>query len=99
MYKRQASDGIFTGNVKIGTLVNKGDVVGHSGEIPIYAEVGGVVRGLLQDGVAVTAGMKSGDIDPRGVVEHCWTISDKATAIGGGVLEGIFHIKKKRGVK
>lgn len=96
---RAASDGIFTGAVEIGTLVKKGDVVGHSGETPIYAEVGGVVRGLLQDGVAVTEGMKSGDIDPRGVVEHCWTISDKATAIGGGVLEGIFHIKKKRGVK
>ena len=72
---RAASDGIFTGAVEIGTLVNKGDVVGHSGEIPIYAEVGGVVRGLLQDGVAVTAGMKSGDIDPRGVTEHCWPIS------------------------
>ena len=96
---RAASDGIFTGAVEIGTLVEKGDVVGSSGGTPIYAEVGGVVRGLLQDGVAVTKGMKSGDIDPRGVTEHCWTISDKATAIGGGVLEGIFHIKKNRRVK
>ena len=96
---RAASDGIFTGAVETGTLVEKGDVVGSSGGTPIYAEVGGVVRGLLQEGVAVTKGMKSGDIDPRGVTEHCWTISDKATAIGGGVLEGIFHIKKNRRVK
>lgn len=93
---RAASDGAFRGTVEIGDLVEKGDVVGYSGETPIYAEVGGVVRGLLQDGVAVTKGMKSGDIDPRGVIEHCWTISDKATAIGGGVLEGIFYVEKKR---
>lgn len=93
---RAASDGIFRGAVAIGSLVAKGDVVGYSGETPIYAEVGGVVRGLLQDGVAVTAGMKSGDVDPRGVVESCFTVSDKATAIGGGVLEAILSREKMR---
>ncbi|MEY8352410.1 selenium-dependent molybdenum cofactor biosynthesis protein YqeB [Lachnospiraceae bacterium 54-53] len=93
---RAASDGIFQGAVSIGDLVEKGEVVGYSGGTPIYAQVGGVVRGLLQDGVAVEKGMKSGDIDPRGVVENCFTISDKATAIGGGVLEAILSLRKKR---
>ena len=93
---RAASEGIFRGAVTIGTVVTKGEIVGYSGETPIYAEVGGVVRGLLQDGVPVTPGMKSGDVDPRGVVEHCYTVSDKATAIGGGVLEAILSLEKKR---
>ena len=35
--------------------------------------------------------MKSGDIDPRCQPRHCFTVSDKARAIAGGVLEGILH--------
>lgn len=93
---RASSNGIFRGAVTIGSLVSKGDVVGYSGETPIYALVGGVVRGLLQDGVPVTTGMKSGDVDPRSVVDSCFTVSDKATAIGGGVLEAILSMEKKR---
>lgn len=93
---RATADGSFRGAVSIGDLVEKGDLVGYSGEAPIYAEVGGVVRGLLQDGVEVKNGMKSGDVDPRGVVEHCFTVSDKATAIGGGVLEAIMHMVAKK---
>lgn len=94
---RAASAGTFQGAVSIGDMVTKGAVVGYSGGTPVYAEVGGVVRGLLQDGVAVVKGMKSGDVDPRGNVEHCFTISDKASAIGGGVLEAILSMKKKKG--
>lgn len=86
---RAAADGSFTGCVSIGELVEKGQLVGKVEEAPIYAEVGGVVRGLLQDGVMVRKGMKSGDIDPRGMVGSCFTVSDKASAIGGGVLEAI----------
>lgn len=95
---RATADGAFSGAVSIGTVVELGDVVGYADKNPIYAKVGGVVRGLLQDGVIVERGMKSGDIDPRGVVENCFTISDKATAIGGGVLEAILSLRKKRSV-
>jgi len=38
--------------------------------------------------------MKVGDVDPRGVVEHCFTISDKARAVGGGVLEAILWLRR-----
>ncbi len=93
---RAAADGAFKGAVTIGDLVEKGDLVGYSGGTPIYAQVGGVVRGLLQDGVAVGKGMKAGDIDPRGVIDNCFTISDKAASIGGGVLEAILSMKKKK---
>jgi len=35
--------------------------------------------------------MKCGDIDARCEEEYCYTISDKARAIGGGVLEAIME--------
>ena len=52
----------------------------------------GVLRGILPDGTPVHKGMKAGDIDPRCKVEHCYTASDKALAIGGGVLEAILDL-------
>ena len=94
---RASGDGIFKGMCQIGDLVEKGQLVGMAGENPIYAEIPGVVRGLLQDGVPVKAGMKSGDIDPRAVVESCYTVSDKARAIGGGVLEAILTLQTRNG--
>ena len=54
-----------------------------------------IVRGMLQERITVFKGMKSGDIDPRCDKEHCFTISDKARCIGGGVLEGILFLKNK----
>ncbi|MDF2889079.1 MAG: selenium-dependent molybdenum hydroxylase system protein YqeB family, partial [Lacrimispora sp.] len=92
---RAVDNGVFHPAVTIGTVVQLNDVVGYVDDAPVFAEVGGVVRGLLQDGVTVFEGMKSGDIDPRGVIEHCYTISDKASAIGGGVLEAVLSLKKK----
>lgn len=93
---RASADGIFRGNVPIGALVKAGDIVGFVDDMPIYARIDGMVRGLLQDGVAVTAGMKSGDIDPRGADANCRTVSDKAAAIGGGVIEAIMSLVKQR---
>lgn len=86
---RATSDGTFHPIASIGMLVQKGDIVAYAQEEPVYAQITGIVRGMLQEGVYVTKGMKSGDIDPRCKVEHCFTISDKARSIGGGVLEAI----------
>ena len=93
---RAVDNGMFHPAVTIGTVVQLNDVVGYVNDAPVLAQVGGVVRGLLQDGVTVFRGMKSGDIDPRGVTGHCYTISDKASAIGGGVLEAILSLQKKQ---
>ena len=57
--------------------------------VGVEAPIGGILRGILRDGLFVPQGMKVGDIDPRGIRAHCFTISDKARAIGGGVLEAI----------
>lgn len=92
---RASDNGIIKPIVRIGDYVNKGDVVAYVNETPIYAEISGIVRGMLQDGLNVYKGMKSGDIDPRCEASHCFTISDKARAIGGGVLEAILCLRGK----
>ena len=54
--------------------------------------IDGVLRGLIADGTEVRQGMKAGDVDPRGKKEFCYTVSDKALSIGGGVLEAILRL-------
>jgi xanthine dehydrogenase accessory factor len=86
---RAPCEGTFTGRRRIGDAVEAGEVVASVAAQPVVANISGVVRGLLADGLFVKAGAKVGDVDPRGVPEHCFTISNKARAIGGGVLEAI----------
>ena len=84
---------------QIGDQIREGDVVAFvkSGEVtaPVTAAIPGILRGLVRDELAVSTGMKVGDIDPRAIREHCFTISDKSRAIGGGVLEAILYIMNK----
>jgi len=49
---------------------------------------------MLPEGTSVTKGLKSGDIDARCKVENCFTPSDKANAIAGGILEGVLYYTK-----
>ena len=86
---RATADGVFKAKVNIGDYVKAGDLLAYCDETPVYANIDGIVRGLLQDGVKVKTGMKSGDVDPRAEKEYCFSVSDKASAIGGGVLEAI----------
>ncbi len=86
---RATADGVFEPAAGIGELVKKGQLVARSGGVPVLAQMDGMVRGMLQPCVAVTEGMKCGDIDARCELAYCNTISDKARAIGGGVLEAI----------
>ena len=81
--------GVFRAARSIGDVVGAGEVLAYVDDEPVTGEIDGVLRGLLYEGLQVTAGMKIGDIDPRAQVEHCWSISDKARAIGGGVLEAL----------
>lgn len=89
---RAPADGLFCGAMEIGRQVAAGDVAGTVGGVPMRCTIGGTLRGLLADGVPVTAGMKCGDVDPRCRPEHCHFVSDKALAVGGGVLEAILHL-------
>ncbi len=88
---RAPSDGRFAAAVAITDLVVRGAQVGRVGQETILAEVDGVVRGLIRPGSDVTRGMKLGDIDPRGDPGFCSTLSDKARAIAGTVIEAILR--------
>jgi len=86
---RAPGNGILSNLMEIGASVEAEDVVASVNDCSIKAKIKGIIRGLLRDGAEVWKGMKIGDVDPRGIKEYCYTISDKASAIGGGVLEGI----------
>lgn len=98
-------NGIFHTNKEIGQRVEQGEKVGFvvllferadlykgvpvDSEYPVVARIGGVIRGLLRDGVPVEAGDKIGDIDPRGLTDDLHHVSDKAHRVAEGVLEAI----------
>ncbi len=83
------ASGIFTAEHKIGDSVPEGDILGRVGGKEVLAVTGGVVRGLIKEGLHVKKGLKIGDVDPRGKKEYVITISDKARSLGGSVLEVI----------
>ena len=83
---------MFHRKLEIGARVEPGDVAGEVAGLPMRCMIGGVLRGILPEGTQVHKGMKSGDVDPREQVENCYTASDKALAVGGGVLEAILHL-------
>jgi xanthine dehydrogenase accessory factor len=86
---RAPTNGIFGTMKKIGDDVRADETIGIVGHASVQARIAGVIRGLLRDGTTVWKGMKLGDVDPRGIKANCYTISDKARTISGGVLEAI----------
>ena len=78
-------------------IVKKGEVIAYVDQTPIYATMDGLLRGLIKEGFVVTQGFKMADIDPReDEYENCFTISDKARCIAGGVIEAIFYLRGHR---
>jgi xanthine dehydrogenase accessory factor len=88
---RASAGGTFHADRDIGDSVRKGDTIGTISGVKVEARIDGVLRGLIRSGIAVEKGLKIGDIDPRGERGYCFSISEKALAIGGGVLEGILR--------
>ena len=93
---RAPVDGVVEGLVEIGDLVKEGQVVLRVAGAEVRAPFDGVLRGLIHPGVEVPAGTKVGDVDPRGVPAYCLEISDKALAVGGGVLEALLMQRELR---
>ena len=90
---RAAAEGQVKNIKKIGDIVKADDILCTTGGVEVRANIDGVIRGLIKDGLEVEKGMKIGDIDPRAIVEYTYTISDKARAVGGGVLEAIMRLR------
>ena len=98
------AEGILRNVSKITDTVEKGQIIAiietETGNVPVEASLTGLLRGLIRDGYPVTKGFKIADIDPRAdEYNNCFTISDKARCIAGGVLEAILHLKKEKNLK
>ena len=89
---RAPADGVFHQLLEIGALGRAGDIAGEVEGVPMLCHIDGILRGILADGTPVFKGMKAGDVDPRGERKYCDTVSDKALAVGGGVLQAILQI-------
>ncbi|PWB73191.1 MAG: molybdenum hydroxylase [Anaerolineales bacterium] len=94
---RAPTDGVIVGVKKIGDHVEEGEIIAHIGDHAVTSPLRGVLRGLLRDGLHVAQGLKIGDVDARDDASACLLVSDKALAIGGGVLEAVFSQKEVRG--
>lgn len=88
---RAPAEGYLTPYAEIGDHVEAGDVVGAVGTKEVRAQIRGTLRGLIHPSVYLTEGLKIGDVDPRDVRGHCFSITDKALAIAGGVLEAVLR--------
>lgn len=82
---------------RIGEIVTAGEdiaLIETDGgmQVPVKASISGILRGLIRNWYPVKAGLKIADIDPRiGELNNCFTISDKARCIAGGVLEAVLR--------
>ena len=89
---RAPATGLFHTLRDIGDAVTEGEILATVEGKPMAATLTGTLRGILPEGTEVFPGMKAGDIDPRCQRSHCFTASDKALAVGGGVLEAILAL-------
>lgn len=92
---RAVKDGVFHPVCQIGDAVEAGQTVAYVDDVPVKCMIGGVLRGILPENTPVYNGMKSGDVDPRCRIEHCYSVSDKALAVGGGVLEAMLRLREE----
>ena len=84
--------GHFQTTRSIGDLVKTGEAIGTVAGQKVTSRIDGVLRGLMRSETKVTRGLKIGDVDPRGQKQFCDTISEKARAIGGSVLEAVLRV-------
>ena len=93
---RAPVSGIITAHASICDRLEEGQLIAEvSGQL-VRAPFDGVLRGLIYPGLAVEAGLKIGDLDPRDDPGLCRQVSDKALAVGGGVLEAILSRRELR---
>lgn len=87
--------------VSIGDLVHKGDpvlsIIDEKGtNTQVESPLDGMIRGLIRSGTVVAPGFKIGDVDPRGEEADYTSVSDKARAVAGGVLEALLYLLSRR---
>jgi xanthine dehydrogenase accessory factor len=88
---RAPCTGIFHSELNIGDRVKKGQIAGYVDNTPVKVQIDGILRGQIRSNTMVKDKLKIGDIDPRENINYCTTISEKARAMGGSVLEAILR--------
>ena len=94
---RTSEDGVLITHANLGDHLEEGQCIAEiqskivNRKSKITSPFAGVLRGLLRDGMEVTRGLKLGDVDPRDDPALCRLVSDKALAVGGGVLEAVMN--------
>lgn len=91
---RAPCNGIIKNAAEIGSPIKKGDIAAYVDGKPVMSLIDGVLRGLIANGTEVQKGLKIGDVDPRGIREYCFTISDKSRSVAGGVLEAVLTLSR-----
>lgn len=86
---RSPAAGVVRQIRSIGDAVRAGDTVCAVDDVEVSTRIDGILRGCIRPGVRVEAGTKIGDVDPRAKPEYCRTVSEKARALGGAVLEAV----------
>ena len=89
---RAPAAGQFRTARSIGDFLKAGEIVGTVAVQNVSSKLDGVLRGLIRPNSTVTQGLKIGDVDPRRQKQNCYTISEKARAIGGSVLEAVLRV-------
>lgn len=86
--------------IDIGAIVKKGQTIAMIEGTLVKASLDGVLRGLIREGFPVKKGLKIADIDPRlEQAGFCGTVSDKANAVAGGVLEALLGLASRRQIR
>ena len=81
---------------KLGDIVEQDDIILKVDGVPVRSPFKGVLRGLIVEGMIVPEGMKIGDVDPRLNPEYCYSISEKAMAIGRAAVEGSLMVGREK---
>jgi xanthine dehydrogenase accessory factor len=90
------ANGIIQNVREIGDFVSSDEILAYVDDVEIKAEISGLLRGIIRDGSKIEEGLKIADVDPRcNELRNCYTISDKARNIAGGVLEAILYFMNK----
>lgn len=85
--------GVFKVVKTIGDHVEEGEIIATVDNVNVVSKISGTLRGIIRNNIVVTEGLKVADVDPRDEGVYVNTISDKARAISGGVLEALLSLK------
>lgn len=87
-------DGLFYPVCEIGDPVKKGETVAVVDNEPVICPENGVIGGILAEGAPVTRDRRCAEILMPEEAVYGKVVSEKALAVGGGVLEALLHFRE-----